>query len=469
MSFPPAISSRIRRVEGFGQVAAADGYLFRPLNDEQVAEVFQIARSTGRKVVLRGAGRSYGDASIASEALILDITRMSRILKWSPDTGVIEVEGGATIEDLWRYVIEDGFWPPVVSGTMFPTIAGALAMNIHGKNNFCKGTFGEQVVSIDVVFPNGETKTLSRNDDLFWAVISGTGLLGVIVRAKIQMQRVPSGNLRVLPISCENWDSQFEAFQTLESEADYMVSWIDAFASGGQAGRGLFHAAWYQEETGQAVPSLSPDAQDLPDTILGFIPKSVTWRLLRPFNNRMGMRMINAAKHQASKRLGDGKPYAESLVAFSFLLDYVPNWRRAYKRGFLQYQSFLPKETAKQVFGKQLEWAREAGQVPFLAVMKRHRPDNFLLSHGVDGYSLALDFKVTSMTDLRTLAHRFNELVVSSGGRFYLAKDSTLRPSDYRESLPPGTIERFLAIKRELDPEGLLTSELAKRLELVNS
>src|SRR5690606_21598795 len=108
-----------------------------------------------------------------SEALILDITRMARILSWSPETGVIEVEGGATIEDLWRYVIEDGYWPPVVSGTMFPTVAGALAMNIHGKNNFCKGTFGEQVISIDVVFPNGGTQTLGKEDELFWAVISG--------------------------------------------------------------------------------------------------------------------------------------------------------------------------------------------------------------------------------------------------------------------------------------------------------
>src|SRR5690606_11600761 len=116
--------------------------------------------------------------------------------------------------DLWRYVIEDGYWPPVVSGTMFPTVAGALAMNIHGKNNFCKGTFGEQVISIDVVFPNGGTQTLGKEDELFWAVISGAGLLGVIVRARIQMQRVPSGNLRVLPLSCRNWDDQFEAFES---------------------------------------------------------------------------------------------------------------------------------------------------------------------------------------------------------------------------------------------------------------
>lgn len=203
---------------------------------------------------------------------------------------------------------------------------------------------------------------------------------------------------------------------------------------------------------------------------MGLVPKSVVWRVLRGLNRRAGMRLLNGAKHHASRLLGNGKPHLQSLVAFSFLLDYVPNWRWAYlPGGFIQYQSFIPKEHAREVFRRQIAMQQEAGLESFLGVLKRHRPDRFLFSHAVDGYSLALDFKVTqgNWPRLQALAHRMNDLVLEAGGRFYLAKDSTLRPSDARAYLGDATLERFARWKDVFDPERLLTSALAQRLELV--
>lgn len=467
---PAVPNSRITRIEGFGQALSADGYLFRPTTTAEVKEVLLLAKANGKKVVLRGSGRSYGDASIAAEAIILDITRMNHIISSNKLTGEYECQGGVTIEKLWRYAIEDGFWPPVVSGTMYPTLAGALGMNIHGKNNFVSGTFGENVTELDVVFPNGDVRTLTKESPLFNRVISSAGLLGVITRVKIKMKRIQSGDIRVLPLSAQNWDAQFEAFESLENDADYMVSWIDCFATGEQSGRGEFHAGWYLEE-GQSHPStLLPEHQDLPDTLLGFLPKSVIWRFLKPLNNRLGMRFINSLKHFAAKHKSHGKPYQQSLVGFSFLLDYVPNWRKAYlPGGFIQYQTFVPKEHAKRVFKRQLEMQQEAKLESFLGVVKRHKPDDFIFSHAVDGYSFALDFKVTAKNRKRLwqLCHDMNDLVLEAGGRFYLAKDSTLRPQDFEQSIGADKVSEFRKLKKELDPDNILTSALAKRLQIV--
>lgn len=458
------------KVEGFGQSISADGYLYRPTTTAEVKEILLLAKSSGKKVVLRGSGRSYGDASIAPEAIILDITRMNHIISSNKLTGEYECQGGVTIEKLWRSAIEDGFWPPIVSGTMYPTLAGALGMNIHGKNNYCSGPIGEHVTELDVVFPNGDVRTLTPESPLLKKVISSAGLLGVITRVKIKMKKIQSGDIRVLPLSIPNWDAQFEAFESLENDADYMVSWIDCFGRGDQAGRGEFHAGWYLNESQSHPSSLLPEHQDLPDTILGFFPKSVMWRFLKPLNNRFGMKFINGAKFNAAKYKGNGVPYHQSLVGFSFLLDYVPNWRKAYlPGGFIQYQSFVPKENAKVVFAKQLELQQEAKLESFLGVLKRHRPDEFLFSHAVDGYSLALDFKVTAKNKERLwkLCHEMNELVIAAGGRFYLAKDSTLRPEDFARAVGPTAISEFHRLKSELDPDGILTSALAKRLHLV--
>ena len=461
-------SDRIERVSGYGMVVGEDGYCFRPASEEQVRDVILLARKTGRKIVQRGAGRSYGDANVGAECIILDCTRRRRILNWDPASGVIEAEGGLTIEGLWRHCMEDGYWPPVVSGTMFPTLGGALGMNIHGKNNYCKGTLGEHVLELRVMDGLGNVRTLTPQDEAFYAVISGAGLLGVILTVKLKMKKIESGNLRVLGLSIPNLSSQIEHFEKYEHESDYMVSWIDCFAKGRKLGRGEMHVGWYADFGGQA--SLRPDNQDLPDTILGLVPKSMVWRALKFFSRRTGMHFINSAKCFASDLLGDGKTKAQSLVGFSFLLDYVPNWRWAYKPGgFIQYQTFVPKANAERVFQRQIELQQEMKMESYLGVMKRHRPDKFLFSHAVDGYSFAQDFKVTSQNwdRMKDLAHRMNDITLDAGGRFYFAKDLTLRPSDVKRYLGEAALEKFHRLKGELDPDGLFTSELAKRVELV--
>ena len=461
----------IARLDGFGLSTSADSYLYRPTTVGEIAEAFQIARAAGRKVVLRGAGRSYGDASILGEAVAVDISRLNQILSWDKTTGTLEAQGGVTIEQIWRHTLEDGWWPPVVSGTMYPTLAGALGMNIHGKNNPQAGTLGEHVEEIEVVLPSGEEKTLVCSDPLFRAVVSGFGMLGAISRVKLKLKKVHSGDLHVLPLTCANWDEHFAAFERYVPEADYQVSWIDCFGKGDLSGRGQFHAAWYASESGDGLMTLRPEHQDLPDTMMGFLPKSVIWRALKVFNRPMGMRFVNSVRHNGAKFKSHGRPHDQSLVGFSFLLDYVPNWRNAYlPGGFIQYQSFVPKESAARVFARQVELQQEAGLESFLGVLKRHRPDNFLISHAVDGYSLALDFKLTHRNKERLfgLAHRMNDLVLEAGGRFYLAKDSTLRPSDVRAYLGEQTLNEFRQIKNDLDPTHLLDSSLARRLGFFN-
>lgn len=451
------------RVCGFGMTACADGYLARPTSAEQVAEVFQSAHKAGRQVVLRGAGRSYGDANICPEAVVLDCGRMDQVHSWDPVGGVISCGPGVTIEKLWRTVIEDGYWPHVVSGTMFPTLAGALAMNIHGKNAFKAGTLGEHVESIEVVTPRGERVKMTPDDPRFAVVVSGAGLHAAITQVTLKVKKVPSGLLRVLPVSIRDWDHHFSVFAEHEDTADYRVGWVDCLAKNG---RGEYHAAWY---TDGPPSSFRPENQDLPDTVMGLIPKSVMWRFLKPWNNRAGMSRINAAKYHARRLRGDQVMHSQSLVAFSFLLDYVPGWRNTYRPdGFIQYQCFVPRGAAPTVFPRLVEMQHAAGQIAFLGVLKRHRPDAFNFSHGVDGFSLAMDFKVrhSAWPVLLDLCHRMNQVVLESGGRFYLAKDSTLRPGDFAASVGRDAIDRHFELKATLDPDMVLTSALAQRLSL---
>lgn len=455
----------VRRLCGFGRTTCADGYVFRPESVEAAREALLLARGAGRNVVLRGAGRSYGDASLLPEAVVIDTQSLARILDWNPETGRVFCEPGVTLEGLCQRALGHGWWLPVVSGTMKTTVGGALAMNIHGKNAYRAGPFGCHVTRIEVLLPDGQTVKLRPSDPAFRAVVGSAGLLGLIVKAEIQLKKVVSGRLRVTPISCGNWTEQFRSFEE-RSEEEYCVSWIDGMARGRAAGRGLFHSASHEESP--HPPSLDWMSQQLPSRILGVIPKSSVWRGLRLFNNGPGMKLLNSLKHLGGKG-GTGRPYLQSLAEFSFLLDYVPNWELAYgRRGFIQYQSFVPAESAMAVFESQIRRLQSEGLPSYLCVLKRHRPDEFVFSHGVEGFSLALDIKVPAQgwSRLESVCHTLNEEVLRAGGRFYLAKDSTLRPSDFARSLGGEAMEEFLRWKREFDPDCLLSSALARRLGL---
>jgi decaprenylphospho-beta-D-ribofuranose 2-oxidase len=458
-----------RVLDGFGGAVRAASRYVEPGSDAELEELLAGARREGLTVTFRGAGRSYGDAALNTGGVVADLCRLSGVRQWDPVHGIIEAGPGLTIEGLWRHTIEDGYWPAVVPGTMHPTLGGCLSMNVHGKNNYCAGTFGDHVLDFDLVTPRGEQLRCARdeNPDVFFAAIGGLGLLGAITRVRLRLKRVECGTLRVEALTGRDLGELLDRFEASIPGSDYTVGWIDSTAGGRGMGRGVLHRARYlaASEVEDPRASLRVDRQGLPSTILG-LPKSQLWRLMRPLMFDSGVRAVNALKYRAS-RWTDGSTYAQSHVAFAFLLDYVPNWRLAYgSSGFIQYQVFVPHGEARRVLNEILARCLQRGLPSYLGVLKRHRPDAFLLSHAVDGWSLALDFPVVpaKRRDLWALTDELTELVLAAGGRFYFAKDAVLQPEDVERSYGADRVDRFLAIKARLDPDGVLTSDLWRRV-----
>lgn len=462
------MSATLRVLDGFGGAVRAACRHAAPRSVDELVAVLQQARREGVSVGFRGSGRSYGDAAMNRRGLVIDTRPMDRLLRWEPGTGILEAEAGLTIEGVWRRTIEDGYWPYVVPGTMKPTLGGCVSANIHGKNNYREGTWGEHVEEIDLVTVAGDTYTCSRseNADLFHAVHGGFGLLGAVTRVKVRLKRVHSGRVRVTALMGESLRELFRTFEEYVPRSDYMVGWVDCISRGPFLGRGELHAARYlaPDEDPLAKESLHVERQGLPGHIFG-VPKSQIWRILSLFHSGLGMQLLNTVKYTAGW-LGHKRSYLQSHVGFAFLLDYVPDWRLAYgPKGFIQYQIFAPAATALECFQEALRISQRAGIYSYLGVLKRHRPDPFVLSHGMDGWSLALDFPVAphGHQALWKMTEALTEVVIQAGGRFYFAKDAVLRPQDVERSYGRERLERFRAIKARLDPDNVLASDLSVR------
>lgn len=462
------LHARYRRLENFGHSLHTSCYHLPVGSEADLLEVFQLAKKLGLKVTARGTGISYNDASLNGGGIVLDMRGLNQILEWDPGSGVVRCGPGVTLEHLWKRVEPDGWWPPVVSGTMKTTLGGCLGTNIHGKNNFQAGPIGEHVVEFTAMLPTGAlvTCTPKKNADLFYAMIGGLGMLGVFTSVTLQMKRVYSGLIAVDARPVHNLSDHLNDLIDNAPKCDYIVGWLDTFSSGPGLGRGQIHAARQLEEGEDPNPQKTLDLtyQHLPDRFFGLIPKSSLHHFMSPFVNNLGWRTVNSARYVTALRR---HTFRQSHAEFHFLLDYVPDWERSFGRGgLIQYQSFLPKESAEDAWRAILQLSHKRGLPSYLGVTKRHRPDKFLLTHAVDGFSLAMDFKVTDRNRARLSAmlQEFDRIVLDAGGRFYFAKNSETSAESARKFLGDQTILNFRKLKKRCDPNGLLESDLYRRI-----
>ena len=123
-------------------------------------------------------------------------------------------------------------------------------------------------------------------------------------------------------------------------------------------------------------------------------------------------------------------PSSEAFVhyeSFFYPLDGIHNWNRIYgKKGFVQYQFVLPTQNSHDGLTKILKLIEKSGQGSFLAVLKLFgKPNpNAVMSFPMEGYTLALDFKVNP--EVFRLLDELDEIVGEYGGRVYLAKDARM-------------------------------------------
>ena len=460
-----------KTLEGYGMRNRTRCRVAQPRTADEVASLFAAATAAGEVVCLRGGGCSYGDASLNSGHVVLDLSAMNRILAWDSQSGMLTVEPGVTIAQVWRTTLADGWWPPVVPGTMAVTVGGAVAGNIHGKNNWRDGSFGEHVERFDLLLPSGETVTCSpeQHAELFTSAIGGWGLLGCFTSITLRMRRIYSGLVHVRQTAHPSLQALLDALEVQRAEATHLVGWIDTAARGPHLGRGLLKTMCEPAPGEDPHPerTLDPATQPPSGRIMGVVPASWIPVLGKPGATRLGIRLANRAVWLRGNLPGADKPHDERYVPANFMLNFIPNFKRIYRPGgLIQHQTFAPREVAPTLFREVLARSQRAGLEPALAVLKKHRPSPFLLNYLPDGYSLALDYAVPRRTEQRTLAlmAELNDLVARTGGTFFLAKDSTLTPEPFMRAFDPVALSRFSDLKREYDPNELLQSDIYRRV-----
>ncbi|MCU1641465.1 MAG: Decaprenylphospho-beta-D-ribofuranose 2-dehydrogenase [Nocardia sp.] len=414
-----------------------------------------------RGVIARGLGRSYGDPAQNGGGLVVDMTAINRIHSVDPDSGVVDVDAGVSLDKLMRAVLPHGLWVPVLPGTRQVTVGGAIACDIHGKNHHSHGSFGNHVVSMELLTADGSVRRLEPEGpgaELFWATIGGMGLTGIVVRARVRMKHTETAYFIV---DNDRTDSLEETMELLTGGSDdgyeYSMSVPDTISTGPKLGRAGFSrgslATLDQLPVELRADPLKFDAPQL-FTVPDIFPSGMV--------NKFTARILAEAAHHALPKRARGR--IQNLTQFYHPLDLLGEWNRAYgKRGFLQYQLSMPFGAEDQL-AEAVRAIAHSGHPSFLNVFKRMGPGNRApLSWPHPGFMLSLDFPIAP--GLHEFCTELDERVLAAGGRLYFAKDSRTSPEMVRAMYP--RLEEWRRIRDAVDPERVFVSDMDRRLHLV--
>lgn len=446
---------------GWGRTAPTRARVLSTRDVEKIAEAVRTADERG--VLARGLGRSYGDVAQNAGGVVVDMTPLNRIHDIDPDTAIVDLDAGVSLDQLMKAALPFGLWVPVLPGTRQVTIGGAIGADVHGKNHHTKGSFGNHVEWLQLVLADGSVKELTpeggraEDRELFWATVGGMGLTGVIVRARVRLHRTESAYFVVDTDRTDDLDGLLELLTDGSDDTyGYSAAWFDTTSTGARMGRSVL--------TRGSLATVDQLPEKLRSDPLRFdAPQLLTFPDVFPngLANRLSLTAFSELWFRKAPRRQRGS--VQNITAFYQVLDVFGDWNRIYgSKGFLQYQFVVPmgEEAAlRRIVEKIAASPHKSG----LNVFKRFGAGNDApLSFPTEGWTITVDFPIAA--GLSRFCTELDELVLAAGGRLYLAKESRTSPEAFAAGYP--RFADWKATRDAVDPGGRFASDMSRRLKL---
>src|SRR6201994_1799720 len=183
------LSKTERVLTGWGRTSSSRAVVVGPAEVTQLQEL--IAAQPARGLLARGAGRSYGDAAQNAGGYILHPVTPPAV-DVDPVAATAQVSASTTFTELLEQVVPHGLLPPVLPGTRHLTVGGAVAADVHGKNQHGDGSISAWLDEIDLLDGEGQRRQITAGGDpeAFRATAGGMGLTGVILGVRLRLLRI---------------------------------------------------------------------------------------------------------------------------------------------------------------------------------------------------------------------------------------------------------------------------------------
>ena len=170
-------------------------FVVQPKNVAEIKQVLAFANDRKVPVIPRGAASwGFGGVIPTRAGIVIDLSPFRKILYLNKAQKTVTVEAGARWSDIDIVAKKEGLCLMTYPSSKFSTVAGWIATGGYGINSFRYGHLIQQIVSMTVVTPSGETKKITPTDPDFMYFASTEGVFGVIVEVNLKLRDVPQAS-----------------------------------------------------------------------------------------------------------------------------------------------------------------------------------------------------------------------------------------------------------------------------------
>ena len=189
-----------------GGISQMPEVLVRVRSTQEVSAVMKLAFDRTIPVTVRGSGTGLVGAAVPLHGgILLETTKMNKILKLDSNNLTVTVQPGVLLMELAAFAEENDFLYPPDPGEKSATIGGNISTNAGGMRAVKYGVTRDYVRSLTVVLPNGEIQTFgaavaknSSGYSLKDLIIGSEGTLAIICEAVLKLVPLPKVSVSLL-------------------------------------------------------------------------------------------------------------------------------------------------------------------------------------------------------------------------------------------------------------------------------
>lgn len=407
-----------------------------PASEVEIVDLVRAIRERGERLRVVGAGHSWSAAAVTDQHLV-SLDRHARVVRVERESKRVTVDAGIRLHALSAALDREGLALTNLGSISEQSVAGAIATGTHGTG-LTHGVLATQVVALRLVTGAGDVRVVTPADgDLLDAARVSLGCLGVVSEVTLQCR---------------------DAFD-LEERA-WSLPFDDACRALPELGREHEHfKAWWLPHTGR-VQLFAYTPTTAPRHGVGRFS-----RLMDGAVNRVAFTGILGA----GRALPAAIPTLSRLVGKTYFRE-----RRRVDRSDRLFNVAMPPRHLEMEYGLPLEATTEVWRatrrlmeqqrlrVNFVQEARFVAPDQCHLSPAYGRESCQLGAYMAPSADLERYFRGFEAIALAAAGRPHWGKLFYARAAELAARYP--LWERFQALRRELDPDGVFDSDFTQEV-----
>jgi len=408
----------------------------RPASELEVVEVVRRAVAERLRVKVVGSGHSFTGIAVPDEVMV-DLTRMNRVVNVDHTRGVITVQAGIVLSDLNAYLELHQLSMPNLGDVTYQTLAGAVSTSTHGTGLQRTG-LAAQIRAFKLVTASGEILTCDpeQNTEIFHCGRVSLGALGVITEVTLNV--VPEFNLRAVeqPMRISHVLDNFA--QLIEENDFFEFYWVP-------------HTKWALTKAN----NVSTDAIDSPG-------RFATW-YNKMFMENYAFGLLCRVGRLFPKLI----PKLATILPSSGRVEYVNVSHRIFSSKrlvkFYEMEYSIVLDSLVPALREVMQMVEDRGfTISFPVEVRCTGSDDIPLSTSTgrrSAYIAVHMFKGSAYTEyfsaVETILRKYE-------GRPHWGKIHNLDASDISSLYPE--YQRFIEVRNQLDPEGVFTNDYLRRV-----